>query len=52
MKQPRFTVTVTYTDEAKAPGSRTGTLKAVSTWLGTQKGVAKADMKPVPAESQ
>jgi len=45
-KQPRFSVTVTYTD-GQAPGYHAGTWKAVTTWLGTQQNVADADIAPV-----
>jgi hypothetical protein len=46
MKQPRFSVTVTYTDEAKAPGYHAGTWKAVTKWLGQQQDVKDAQFAP------
>jgi hypothetical protein len=50
MKQPRFSVTTTYTDD-QPPGYFTGTWKAVAKWVGTQQNVADAQIAPVAAVS-
>ena len=50
-KQPRFSVTVTYTDEAKAPGYHAGTWAAVTKWLGGQQGVKDAQFGSADAQA-
>lgn len=49
-KQPRFSVTTTYSDN-QPPGYFTGTLAAVSKWVGKQQNVADAQIAPVAAVS-
>jgi hypothetical protein len=50
-KQPRFSMTVTYTDD-QVPGYHAGTLAAVAKWLGRQVNVDSAQIAPVAGESQ
>jgi hypothetical protein len=45
-KQPRFSMTVTYTDD-QVPGYHAGTLAAVAKWLGRQVNVDSAQIARV-----